>query len=714
MTDATHDSPTAAHAMDPILKPRSIAVIGASREPNTIGHQIVHNLIEYGFRGSVHPINPSATSVCSIACVPSVGDLTSPPDLAIIAVPKRHVIRVAQECADAGVKGLVVISAGFREVDREGAELEAQLVNIVRSNGMRMVGPNCMGVLNTDAAVSMNATFAPVMPPAGGFAFMSQSGALGLSVLDYAREYGIGIAQFVSVGNKPDVSGNDLLLQWESDPAVQVILMYVENFGNPAKFLEIASRVTRTKPIIALKSGRSRIGARAAASHTGALAASDLAVDALMMQAGVLRAYSMEELFDMAIAFGSRTLPRSRRTAVLTNSGGPGILAADAMAAYDLDMPDLAPSTLEKLRTVLPAEASLRNPLDMIASAQPASYRIALEALLADPQIDAAVAIFVPPMGVAQQDVAEAVVAAAATCTDKPVMAVLMGLNGLPQGRAELGPAGIPAYIFPESAARGLSALNRYAEWLAREHVEPPAPVPPPTAAVMIMDRAQSEGRMSLDQDEALALLAAYDVPIAAARIAADRDDAVAAAEAMGYPVVLKLVSPDISHKTEVGGVKVNLQDAAAVRDAYDAVMEQAGAARPDARLEGVLLQKMHTGGVETIVGGSRDPGFGALVMFGLGGVFVEAMQDVAFRVAPLTPPDATDLVGAIRGQTLLNGFRGQAAVDRAAIERVIMEVSRLCVDFPVIAELDINPLLVTSDGAIALDARVSLMQANA
>src|SRR5688500_10824118 len=444
--------------LDPILSPQSIAVIGASRAPNTIGHQIVRNLIDHGFTGPVFPVNPNAASVCSIPCAPSVADLSIAPDLAVIAVPAARVIDVAKQCGASGVQALVVISAGFREIGGEGVALEQELVDTVRRYGMRMVGPNCMGVLNTDPAVSMNATFAPTMPPAGTFAFMSQSGALGLSVLDYAQEYGIGISQFVSVGNKPDVSGNDLLMQWAMDPKVEVILMYVENFGNPRRFLEIASRVTRSKPIVALKSGRSRIGARAAATHTGALAASDLAVDALLAQAGVLRASSMEELFDIAIAFGAQARPRSRRTAVLTNAGGPGILAADAMAANDLELPELAADTVRKLSAVLPVEASLKNPLDMIASAQPASYRVALEALLADPGIDAAVAIFVPPMGVRQEDVAEAIVAAAATAPEKPVVAVLMGRKGLPQGKSELRLAGIPAYIFPESAARGLAA----------------------------------------------------------------------------------------------------------------------------------------------------------------------------------------------------------------------------------------------------------------
>src|ERR1041385_3135401 len=427
--------------LDAILKPRSIAVIGASRMSNTIGHQIFANLLRYGFTGAVYPINPNATSIQSVRAYPNVGAVPEPVDLAVIVVPKERVLDVARSCGQAGVKGLVVISAGFREIGGVGVDRERQLVDIVREYGMRMVGPNCMGVLNTASEVSMNATFAPAMPPGGRAAFVSQSGAPGVSVLDHAAEYGIGISQFVSVGNKPDVSGNDLLEQWEQDPQVGLILMYVESFGNPRRFLELASRITRSKPIIAVKSGRSKVGARAE---------------------------SIEELFDMAMAFSGRALPRSRRTAVVTNSGGPGILAADAMETHGLELVELQPATVAQVKPLFPEEASIRNPLDMIASATPAHYRTALNAVLSDPGVDSALAVFVPPLGVRQEDVAEAVVAVAQSHLEKPVLAVLMGSEGLPQGRAELHKAGIPAYVFPESAARGLAALRRQREWIER------------------------------------------------------------------------------------------------------------------------------------------------------------------------------------------------------------------------------------------------------
>lgn len=694
------------NALEPIFKPRSIAVVGASRSPSTIGHQILANLINYGYTGAVYPINPKADSIHSIKAYPSIGAVPDPVDLVVISVPKELVPGVAEECGRAGVRGLVVITAGFREIGGEGVERERQLVEIVQRYGMRMIGPNCMGVLNTEPAFSMNATFAPCMPPAGRTAFLSQSGALGLSVLDYASEYGIGISQFASIGNKPNVSGNDLLLQWENDDNVDVILMYVENFGNPRKFLEIASRITKKKPIIVLKSGRSRIGAHAAASHTGALAASDLAVDALLAQAGVLRAESIEALFDMAIAFTGR-LPQSRRTAVLTNSGGPGILVVDALEPHGLEVVELHPDTVARLRKVLPAEASLRNPLDMIASATPQSYRIALESLLQDPNVDAVISIFVPPLGVQQTAVADAIISAAAINPEKPVIAVLMGREGLPQGRAELAEARIPAYVFPESAARGLAALNRQREWLERCQGELTAFPVQREAAAALVQGVMARGETKLTEVEALELLACYGIGTAPARLATGAQQAEAIAAEIGLPVVMKIVSPDIMHKTDVGGVRVGLQRAEDVRMAYDEIIASATSAVPNARVDGVLVQKMVAGGRELIAGVTRDALFGPLVMFGLGGIYAEALRDVAFRIAPLGDTDAEDMIRSIRARKIIDGMRGQPPVLRSALREVLQRVSQLAVDIPQIQELDLNPLLGFADGVIAVDARV-------
>ncbi len=696
-----------ATTLDPILRPRAVAVIGASRSPNTIGYQVLANLIDHGFTGAVYPVNPHATSVHSVKSFPSVAAIPDVVDVAILVVPKQHVLRVAEECGQAGVRGLVVISAGFKEVGGDGVEAERRLVEIVERHRMRMVGPNCMGVLNGHPDISMNATFAPTMPPFGHAAFVSQSGALGVSVLDYAAEYGIGIAQFVSVGNKPNVSGNDLLLQWEHDPDVQVVLMYVESFGNPRKFFEIASRITKVKPIIAVKSGKSKAGARAASSHTGALAASDTAVDALLAQAGVLRAGSIEELFDMAMAFSCEQLPRSRRTAVLTNSGGPGILAADALEMHGLDLVELEPQTVARLKPLFPPEASIRNPLDMIASATAANYQTALDAILTDERVDSAVAIFVPPLGVRQEDVAESIVRVAQAHPLKPVLTVLMGRQGLPQGKAELHRAGIPAYIFPESAARALAALRRHREWRAR----PDAPGPEVTVDAdcvrRIVAAARAAGRRKLTEVEALDVLTACGIPIARARLARDPNDAAAVAAEVGYPVVLKIVSPEIVHKTEVGGVRTEIDTATEVQLACAEMLDAVHQHAPQARIDGILVQQMIRGGRETITGITRDRAFGPLVMFGLGGIYVEAIRDVVFRIAPIRPLDAHDMLRGIRGTAILDGVRGAPPVDAAALVDVLLRVSRLAVEVPEIEELDINPLLAFPDRVLAVDARV-------
>ncbi len=692
-----------------MLRPRAVAVVGTSRSPGSIGHQILANLVTHGFTGAVYPINPGTTAVHSIRAYPSIHDVPDAVDLAVVAVPAERVLSVVEQCGTAGVRGLVIISAGFREIGPAGLEREKALLQAALQFDMRLVGPNCLGVLNTDPAISLNATFAPVVPPPGGVAFLSQSGALGLSILDYAKEYGIGISQFVSVGNKPDVSGNDLLEYWENDASVNAILMYVESFGNPLRFREIASRVSRKKPILALKSGRSKAGAGAASSHTGALAADDSAVDALLTQAGVLRAGSMEELFDMAMAFQGQPLPASAKTAVITNSGGPGILAADALEAARLELAQLQPETSARIRPLLPPEASVHNPLDMIATARPDAYRNALEALLRDEGVAAVLAIFVPPLGIRQEDVAEAIVAAASTCVQKPVLAVLMGREGLPQGRAELQHAGIPAYLFPESAARALSALNRYRAWLARPLAKPQQPAVDRARATEIVLQALGEGRQRLKPLEALELVSAYGIPVVQSGLAQTRDEAAALAREIGFPVVLKVTALEVVHKTDIGGVALDIRDEAAARGAFDRLTAAAHNANPQAAAAGVLVQQLASGGIETIAGLSRDAVFGPLIMFGLGGIFVEALHDVIFRLAPIDALEANEMVQGIRGASVLHGMRGQPPADQEALVDALCRLSQLAVDVPQIAELDLNPLVARAKGVLALDVRVTL-----
>ncbi len=697
--------------LDAIFRPRSIAVIGASRKPATIGYQILENLVRHGFAGDGYPVKPTADAVHSIRAYPSVEAIADEVDLAVIVVPKQHVCGAAEACGRKGVKGLVVISAGFAEIGGSGVERQTALMDIVRRYGMRLVGPNCMGVLNTAPDRSMNATFAPTMPPAGPVSFMSQSGAMGVTILDYAAEYGIGISQFVSVGNKPDVSGNDLIQYWADDERTGVILMYLENFGNPRKFTQLAREITRKKPIIAVKSGRSVAGARAASSHTGALAGTDAATDALLRQCGVLRADTVEEMFDLAMAFSHQPVPRGNRVAIVTNAGGPGIIIADACEAHGLVVTELAEETRALLAEHFPEEASLANPVDMIASATPQSYRIAVEAVLADPNVDAVVATFVPPLGVRQEDVAEAIVSVAAGQTHKPVVAVLMGREGLPQGLAELNAAGIPGYRFPESGVRALAAMYRHRRWLERPAGEVRAFDVDREQVTDIIASAKAEGRAKLSETEVMRVLRAYGIPVAPHAVARTADEAARAAARIGYPVVAKVLSPRIIHKSDVGGVAVGLEDEAELRAAFGRMTTEvpARAGIGADEVEGVLVQAMVGGGKETIIGMTLDPQFGPVLMFGLGGIYVEALKDVVFRVQPVTDVDAREMVRAIRGAALLQGVRGEPASDLAAVEETIQRISQLVGDHQEIREMDVNPWMAFAQGGVAVDGRITV-----
>ncbi len=692
--------------LDAILRPRSIAVIGASRRPGTIGFQIVANLLRHGYQGVVYPVNPNAGSIHAVPAYASVADIPGEVDLGVVVVPKERVLDVVDQCGAKGIRGLVVISAGFREVGGAGAEREAELVKRVRQHGMRLVGPNCMGVMTTAPELRMNATFAPSMPPAGPVSLMSQSGAMGVTILDYAAEYGIGINDFVSVGNKPDVSGNDLIQYWAEDERTKVILMYLENFGNPRTFTRLARTITKRKPIIVVKAGRTGAGAAAASSHTGALAGLDVATDAILAQCGVIRVDTVEELFDMAMAFGTLPVPAGNRVAIVTNAGGPGIIIADACEGRGLEVVPLSDETQASLREVLAAEASVRNPVDMIASATPESYRLVLDRVLRDPNIDAAIAAFVPPLGVRQEDVAEAIVAAKQG-HDKPVLAVLMGREGLPAGRAQLKEAGVPGYIFPESAAKALAAMYRHRTWLERPEGDFREFDVDRAAVQRIVAEACGRGTDHLAGPEALAVFRAYGIPVLESRVVATADEAVAAARELGLPVVLKIESRDVVHKTDVGGVVVNLVDEEQVRAEFEAMMERVRSKLPEARVDGVLVQRFVRGGRETIIGATTDPTYGPMLMFGLGGIYVEALQDVAFRVHPLSDVDANEMIRSIRGYKVLEGFRGEPAADRETLVEMILRVSQLMGDNPEIQEMDINPFLIQEAGGVALDARI-------
>jgi acetyl coenzyme A synthetase (ADP forming)-like protein len=718
-------APVERPGLEALFRPRSIAVIGASRERGTVGAEIFHNLVENGFQGVVYPINPKATSVQSVRAYPSVSDLADPVDLAIIVVPAVHVEKVLEACGKKGVKAAVVISAGFKEIGGIGLERERRLVEIARRYGMRLVGPNCLGVLNTEPAVRMDATFAPTYPPAGSVAFSSQSGALGLAILEVAAKLNIGISQFVSVGNKAEVSGNDLLEFWGHDPGTRIILLYLESFGNPQRFLEIARRVGRVKPIVAVKSGRTRAGTRAAASHTGSLAGADTAVSALCTQAGVIRTDTMEELFDVAMLLANQPVPLGPRVGIVTNAGGPGIMASDACETNGLEVVTLADETVAALREFLPPEASTKNPVDMIASAAPDSFERAIRLVANDPNVDSILALYVPPVVTRPLDIAMAIVrgneaakrdARERGAVPKPLLSCFMGSHGVPEGLKSLNEGHVPSYAFPESAAIALVNAVRYGRWRATpEGVLPRFDDIDRAQAARVIDSALKRKDASdptwLDPDEAKALLAAYGIETPDMALATTPEEAAKAAGRLGYPVALKLASPTITHKSDVGGVVLDVRDADGVRAAFEKIAKSLEALGKRSEMTGVTVQPMLQGGVEAVIGVTRDPLFGPLVMFGLGGVHVELLRDVAFRVHPLTDRDAAEMIQSIKGLPLLQGYRGAPRSDVPALEQAILRASLLAGDHPEILEMDLNPVLVreVGHGCLVLDARVAV-----
>ncbi len=697
-----------------ILRPRSVAVVGASTKEGSIGGTIFRNMITNGFNGPVYPVNPKADAVHSVRAYPSVSDIPGPVDLAIIVVPAKFVIPTVEECADKGVRGVVVISAGFREIGEDGVEAEAHLLELVRSRGMRMVGPNCLGVLSTAPDVKLDGTFAPTYPPEGTVAIASQSGALGVAILDYTREFNIGVSDFVSMGNKADVSGNDLVQWWEDDPRTEVILLYLESFGNPRKFTRLARRISRKKPIVAVKSGRSARGSRAASSHTGALAAADVAVDALIAQAGLIRVDTVEELFDMAAFLANQPVPRGKRVAILTNAGGPAILATDAAEAWGLEVVDLHEDTVRKFHEFLPPEASVKNPVDMIASANAESFERGTKLLLDDPHVDALIVLFVPPIITEAVAVGEGVIRGAEGTT-KPVVSCFLGRQGVPEASKSLKKAQIPSYSFPESAVRVLARSVRYGRWLDKEEGEERKYTDVDYEdALTVVEAARARlGREEgwLTPTEVEHVLRAYGVKFPEARVAENADDAVAAAREVGYPVVVKLVSDTIAHKSDVGGVRLDLRNDDEVRRAVMDICEALAHRGLGGSVRGFNVQPLVKEGVEVIVGMTQDPKFGPLVAFGLGGVHVELMKDVAFRIHPLTDRDAREMVREVKGFPLLTGFRGSRPSDIEALEDLILRVSAMLGDFPEISEMDLNPVKVLPEGrgCVAVDARIRL-----
>jgi acetyl coenzyme A synthetase (ADP forming)-like protein len=693
---AARDHVAVRASLRPFFEPVSVAVIGASARRGSIGGELFRNILAADFAGSTYPVNRGGDAVAGVHGFASVGDIPDEVELAVICLPGEHVLAAAQEALEAGVRALVVISAGFAETGSEGAERQERLLALVRAHGARLVGPNCLGIASS--SIRLNATFAPRAFPPGKIGFSSQSGALGLALLERAEASGLGLTSFVSIGNKADVSSNDLLEWWEDDDPTEIVMLYLESFGNPRAFARIARRLARRKPILAMKGGTTRAGIKAASSHTAALAGSEAAVDALFRQAGVIRTRTLDELVDVATLLSAQPVPHGRRVALLTNAGGLGILAADACEAVGLELPTPSEETRAALAAVMPAEGSTANPIDMLGSANAKSFAEVLPIVLADPGIDAAIALFVPTVGVDEDEVGAAISRAAAGAAEKTVLCAFLSARGAPASLRGVAP--VPSFAYPEAAARALGRAADRGDWLRRPAGTVPELEVDREAAEAVLaetlDRAGEggDGDGWLEAGQARRLLEAYGLPVVPERTVASVDEAVAAARELGFPVVVKSATAG-AHKTESGGVALNLGDEDDVRAAADRIGEP------------LLVQPMIRGGAELLAGAVQDPVFGPLVAFGPGGVLAELIGQAQFRLAPLTDLDAEELVHAGKAGRLVAGFRGAAPADDDALVDLMLRLSRLAEDLPEVAELDLNPVLALHDRCVAVDARV-------
>ncbi len=696
------------HSLDPIFRPQSVAVIGASRKRGSIGRELLHNILDYGFNGMVFPVNPQAKVVHSIKSYRSVLEIPDEVDLAVIVVPRPLVPQAMIDCGRKDIKGIVMITAGFSETGHHAEEQE--VLDIIKQYGMRMVGPNCMGIINTHPDYHLHSTFATTHPMQGNVGFVSQSGALGVAILDNAHSLNIGFSMFVSVGNKADISANDLLEYWENDEETEVILFYLESFGNPRNFTKLARRIVKKKPIIAVKSGRTALGAKAASSHTGALAGLDIATDALFNQCGVIRVNTVEEMFDLTQAFANQPIPKGDRVAVMTNAGGPGILITDALVTHNLKLADFSADSIKALKQYLPPEASFSNPLDMIASADPPGYKRTLEILLKDPNNDAVVVMFVQPVTVDAEATARAIAGVVESQEwGKPVLCVFMGSGDEKSGTPILRGAKLPVYRFPESAAMTLAAMEKYREFRDRPEgkVVTFDDVDKKTVEKVIR-QALSEKRENLTPMELGKVLKAYRFPLPDSLVTSSLEEALQFA-GKRYPVVLKMIAESVSHKTEVGGVEVDIRNDKEFNSIYEGMVQKAN--KLGLKDYSFLVQEMIKGGREVILGVTQDPSFGPLIMFGLGGVFVEIMKDVNFAIHPITDIEAEQMVKSLKGIRFLRDFRGQEPVDFNIIYECLLRLSQLISDFHQIKEMDMNPFIVFPEKkkSRVVDARISL-----
>ena len=693
-----------------IMKPKSIAVIGASTKEHTIGSDIMKRLQEYKFKGSIYPVNPKGGIIEGLQAYTNVMEIPGEVDLAIIVVNAKFVLDTIDQCHQKGIKGLCVITAGFKETGAQGAELEKALLSKVKEYGMRCVGPNCLGVVNTLPEVSMDGCFAESLPERGHIGFVSQSGALGGGILNILKDLNLGFAQFISIGNQADVNAETAMEYWENEDDVQQILLYMESIQNPANFRKLASRISKKKPILALKAGRSAAGASAASSHTGSLAGADKAANALLNQSGVIREYSLKNLFATAKVFANCPIPKGDRVAIITNSGGPGIMATDAVCEYGMQMAKITDETKEKLRSFLPSAASVKNPIDMIASAPIEHYKQTLETVIADENVDMIMVIYLPFLGLKDIDVARAVMEIKAQYHQKPVIGVFMPKSEFFIKLSDMD-VNMPFFMYAEEAADGFNRLNQQRKWMERPQGSTPNYNVDKAKAESIIKQSLSEGRAQLTTRESIDVLDAYGIRVCKSGFATNIDEVVEVGNRIGYPVVMKMTSKTTSHKTDVGGVRINIQSEEQLRNEYNDLIAKLTEKGLIDGLEGVIIQEMVKGNREMVCGIATDPQYGPMMMFGLGGVFIEVMKDVTFRIAPLTDVDASEMIKSVKAYKLLEGARGTTPAQMDQIQETLLRLSQLVTDYPFIDELDINPLLIsekTGEG-IAVDGRIKV-----
>ncbi len=696
--------------LNKIMKPKTIAVIGASTKEHTIGSDIMKRLQEYNFNGKIYPVNPKGGIIEGLQAYTSVLEIPDEIDLAIIVVNAKFVLSTVDQCHQKGIKGLCIITAGFKETGAEGAKLESELLSKIREYGMRCVGPNCLGVVNTHPDIRMDGCFAESLPERGNIGFVSQSGALGGGILNILKDLNLGFAQFISIGNQADVNAETALEYWEDEDDVEQILLYMESIQNPANFRKLASRISKKKPILALKAGRSAAGASAASSHTGSLAGADKAANALLAQSGVIREYSLKNLFSTAKVFASCPIPKGDRVAIITNSGGPGIMATDAICEYGLQMAKITDETKEKLRSFLPAAASVKNPIDMIASAPIEHYKQTLETVLADENVDMVITIYLPFLGLKDIDVAEALMEIKAKNPTKPIIGVFMTKSEFFSKLSDMK-VNMPFFMYAEEAAEGLHRLNQQRLWQNRPEGKIPNYNVDRVRAEEIIKQSISEGRAQLTTRESIDVLDAYGIRVCKSGFATNIDEVVEVGNKIGYPVVMKMTSKTTSHKTDVGGVRVNIQSEAQLREEYNDLIAKLTEKGLIEGLEGVIIQEMVKGNREMVAGIATDPQYGPMMMFGLGGVFIEVMKDVTFRIAPLTDIDASEMIKSVKAYKLLEGARGTTPAQMDQIQETLLRLSQLVSDYPFIDELDINPLLISekTGEAIAVDGRIKV-----